>query len=158
MTRKISIVLVVVGAALLGLMTAPSTHVIAQQVGEQNLLKLRFVSAGASAQGSNILQTGELSNVSPAVATSTLTRVIAAPSTSQTYIRSVLVEKSTGSSGSFTIQFGTGTNCATGTTVVLGPVVNPPIQTYYLGAQVPPGQDVCVQTDASTTSVRLLFN
>ncbi|HLJ89568.1 MAG TPA: hypothetical protein VKZ53_22350 [Candidatus Angelobacter sp.] len=156
--RKAAILVVVVLAVIVGLMTAPSAHVIAQQVGEQNLLKLRFIGSGASPQGLNILQTGDLSILSPAVASSTLTRVVAAPATGQTYIRSVAVEKSTGAAGSFTIQFGTGTNCGTGTTVLLGPVVNPPVQTYYLGAQVPSGQDVCIQTDASTTSVRLLFN
>lgn len=128
-----------------------------QQVGEQNLLKLYFVGKGTSAQGNNVLQVGELSTLSAPTATATLTRVVTAPASGQTYIRQVLVEKSTGSAGSFTIQYGTGTNCGSGTTVLLGPVVNPQINTYYLGVQVPAAQDVCVQTDASTTSVRLLY-
>lgn len=139
---------------------APPAGVSAQGVGDQILLKMRFAVSGVPGQGQGILQTGEVSSVSAAVATSTLTQVVPAPATAtlSTYVRGVVVEKSTGSSGTFTIQYGTGTNCGTGTTVVLGPVTNPPIQLYYLGLVVPAGKAVCVQTDASTTSVRLLYS
>jgi hypothetical protein len=148
------------GICFVGIMliAAPSPQVLAQQTGDQNMLNLSFIGKGVSNQGTRILQTGDLSNLSTAVATATLTRVVAAPASGSTYIRSIAVEKSTGAGGSFTLQYGTGTNCGTGTTVLIGPVTNPPIQTYYLGAIVPAGQDLCAQTDASTTSIRLLYN
>ncbi len=133
-------------------------HGAAQQTGDQNMLNLSFIGKGVSGQGNRVLQTGDLSNLSSAVATATLTKVVTAPTSGSTYIRSIAVEKSTGSAGTFTLQYGTGTNCGTGTTVLIGPVTNPPIQTYYLGALVPSGKDLCAQTDASTTSIRLLYN
>ncbi len=141
-------------------MISPTQHVSAQQIGDQQLLKLRFANNGIPGQGAGILQTGEVSKVSSAVATATLTQAAAAPVTSSqsTYIRGIVVEKSTGSSGTFTIQTGTGTNCGTSTTVLLGPVTNPPIQLYYLGIVAPPGTAVCIQTDAVTTSVRVLYS
>lgn len=130
---------------------------MAQQSGDQNTLNLSFVGRGASARGIKVLQTGDLSSLSSAVATATLTKAVTAPTTGSTYIRAVLVEKATATTGSFTIQTGTGTNCGTGTTVLLGPVVNMPVQQYYMGLQAPAGKDVCIQTDASTTSVRLMY-
>lgn len=140
---------------VVAVMLTPSTHVLAQQVGDQIILKMRFANQGVQGGGGGILQTGAVSNISTAVATATLTRVVVAPASNQTYVRGVIVEKSTGGTGSFTLQYGTGTNCGTGTTVLLGPVVNPPIQQYNLGLNIPAGQDLCVQTDASTTSVRV---
>lgn len=129
-----------------------------QQVGEQNLLKLFFIGKGVSGQGNNVLQTGEVNNITAAVATATLTKIVSAPASGATYIRRVLVEKSTGSTGTFTIQYGTGTNCGTGTTVLFGPVTNPQVVPHYIGILVPAGQDLCAQTDASTTSIRVLYN
>ncbi len=130
----------------------------AQQIGEQNLLKLRFVNQGVSSGGAGILQTGDLANLSASVATATLTRLVVAPASGQTYVKGVVVEKATASTGSFTLQYGTGTNCGTGTTVLIGPVVVPPIQEYYLGFNVPAGQDLCAQTDAATTVIRILYS
>ncbi|HEY6349610.1 MAG TPA: hypothetical protein VI636_09395 [Candidatus Angelobacter sp.] len=129
-----------------------------QQVGEQNLLKLSFVGKGVSSTGTNVLQTGEVNSITAPVATATLTRIVFAPASGQTYIRRVMVEKSTGSTGTFTLQYGTGTNCGTGTTVLFGPVTNPQVVPHYIGILVPAGQDLCAQTDASTTSVRVLYN
>ena len=139
-------------------MLTPATHVLAQQIGDQVILKMKFANQGVQGGGAGILQTGDVSTLSAAVATATLTRVVTAPATGQTYVRGVIIEKSTGAAGSFTLQTGTGTNCGTGTTVVLGPVVNMPVQQYYLGFNIPSGQDLCVQTDAATTSVRIQFS
>jgi hypothetical protein len=140
------------------LIAAPPQPVAAQQVGDQVLRQMRLVSNGVGTAGSGILQTGDLSSLSSAVATATLTRVVTAPAAGSTYIRGVVVEKSTGAAGSFTIQTGTGTNCGTGTAVLVGPVVNMPVQQYYLGVLAPSGKDVCIQTDAATTSVRVQFS
>jgi len=139
-------------------MVIPQGHVSAQGVGDQITRQMRLVNQGVSGQGAGILQTGDLSNISSSVATATLTQVVAAPSSGSTYIRGVIVEKSTGAGGTFTIQTGTGTNCGTGTTVLLGPVTNPPIQQYYLGVLAPAGKAVCLQTDAGTTVVRLQYS
>lgn len=139
-----------------GMLQVGSVH--AQQVGEQNLLKLYFIGKGVSPQGNNVLQTGEVNSITSAVATSTLTRIVVAPASGQTYIRRVLVEKSTGSTGTFTLQYGTGANCGTGTTVLFGPVTNPQVVPHYIGILVPAGQDLCAQTDAATTSIRVLYN
>lgn len=138
------------------LIFVPGSHVNAQQVGDQTLLKMRFVSQGVSGGGAGILQTGDLSTVSSSVATATLTRVATAPASGQIYLKAIIVEKSTGAGGTFTVQTGTGTNCGTGTTVLLGPVTNPPIQQYYLGFNLPAGKDLCLQTDAGTTVVRAM--
>jgi hypothetical protein len=140
------------------LILAPPQPVGAQQIGDQQLLKLRFANNGVGTAGSGILETGDVSNLSAAVATATLTKVVTAPTPGSTYIRGVVVEKSTGAGGTFTIQTGTGTNCGTGTAVLLGPITNPPIQQYYLGILAPSGKDVCIQTDAATTSVRLQYS
>jgi hypothetical protein len=136
----------------------PGSHVNAQQVGDQTLLKMKFVNFGSSTLGTNILQTGEVNTLSAAVATATLTKVVTGPASGSVYIRGVIVEKSTGGTGSFTIQTGTGTNCGTGTAVLLGPVVNPPIGKVWLEIQATSAKDVCLQTDAATTSARMLSN
>ncbi len=157
-TSNMAIPFLVVAAIFLTFVTTSQHPAAAQQTAEQNTLNLTFIGRGISNQGTRILQTGELSSLSAAVATATLTKVVTAPASGATYIRSVAVEKSTGSAGSFTLQYGTGTNCGTGTTVLIGPVVNPTVQPYYLGIAIPSGKDLCVQTDASTTSVRVVFN
>lgn len=128
----------------------------AQQIGDQTLLKMKFINSGSSSLGVNILQTGEVNTLSAAVATATLTRVVTGPASGSVYVRGVIVEKSTGGTGSFTIQTGTGTNCGTGTAVLVGPVVNPPIGKVWLEIQATAAKDVCLQTDAATTSARLL--
>jgi hypothetical protein len=159
-TNRILMVTSTIVLLLIAGMFTPPGRVVAQGVGDQILLKMKFAVSGVPGQGQGILQTGEVSNVSAAVATATLTQVVAAPSNANlsTYVRGVVVEKSTGGTGSFTLQYGTGTNCNTGTTVILGPVTNPPIQLYYLGLIVPAGKAVCAQTDAGTTSIRLLYS
>jgi hypothetical protein len=139
-------------------MVIPGGRVAAQQVGDQTLLKMKFINFGSSTLGTNILQTGEVNTLSAAVATATLTKVVTGPASGSVYIRGVIVEKSTGGTGSFTIQTGTGTNCGTGTAVLLGPVVNPPIGKVWLEIQATAAKDVCLQTDAATTSARLLSN
>src|SRR5438552_18177269 len=102
------LLLIIIGC-LFSVMT-PNHQAAAQQTGDQNMLNLSFVGKGVSGQGNRILQTGDLSNLSAAVATATLTSVVAAPASGSTYIRSVAVEKSTGAAGTFTLQYGTGTN------------------------------------------------
>lgn len=156
--QRVAIGIIAIMLFAVAMMVIPGGHVNAQQVGDQVLRQMRIVSQGVSGQGGGILQTGDLSSLSSSVATATLTQVVAAPTSGSTYIRGVIVEKSTGAGGTFTIQTGTGTNCGTGTAVLLGPVTNPPIQQYYLGVLAPAGKAVCLQTDAATTVVRLQFS
>lgn len=124
--------------------------------GDQILLNMKFIKSGVSAQGAGVLQVGELNTLSAAVATATRTEMVAAPSSGSVYVRGVLVEKSTGGAGTFTLSYGTGTNCGTGTTTLLGPVTNPPIGFVRLEIPVPAGKALCGATDASTTGIRAL--
>jgi len=115
---------------------------------------------GVEGQGVGVQQVTDVNSLSALVATATLTSVVAAPASNSTIITGMLVEKSTGSAGTVTIQYGTTvkTACDTGTTVLLGPITNPQIGYTPLGGiVVPSGKIVCAQTDASTTGVRLLY-
>jgi hypothetical protein len=145
----------VVLALMLSVMTAIAAGPV---TGEQVLLGLKYLNSGVQAQGAKVLQTGEINSLSASVATATLTQVIAAPASGSIYIRGVLVEKSTGAAGTYTIQTGTGTNCGTGTAVLLGPVTNPVIGFNRIEIVAPATKAVCIQTDAATTLVRVLSN
>jgi hypothetical protein len=82
--------------------------------------------------------------------------LVAAPATGeQVYIDSVLVEKVSGAA-TFTLTYGTGTSCGTGTTTVLGPVTNPQIGLNPLGLKIPAAKALCLETDGANTSVRAL--
>jgi len=118
-----------------------------------------YLNEGVGALGAGVLQIGQLSTLSAAVAAATLTEVVAATSGGdQTYIRAILVEKSAGGTGTVTVRYGTGTNCGTGTTTILGPITNPPIGIIPLGILAPANVAVCVITDGTSTGARLLTN
>lgn len=130
--------------------------------GDQQMAQLRFLSVGPSTQGANALQVGEVSTLSAAVATATLTEVVAAPTTGSIYLRGIWIEKSTTATGSVLVRYGTGTNCATGTTTLLS-LTAAASQTfafgyYPIGVPVPATKALCLGTDASTTGVRALTN
>jgi hypothetical protein len=140
--------------AVLAIITpAPMLHA-AQNYAQQALIKMRFVFDAEQSQGSGVLQTGEDSKLSAAVASATRTEVVAAPASGSTYVRGLIVEKSTGAGGTWTLSYGTGTNCGTGTTVLIGPVTNPLVSYYPIGITIPALNAVCLTTDAGTTGVR----
>jgi Na+/H+ antiporter NhaB len=136
-------------------MPQPLAHA-GQAVGEQALLKMRFLNDGVQALGAGVLQTSEINTLSAPIATGTLTETVAAPSAGSVVVAGVLVEKSTGAAGTWTLKYGTGVNCATGTTTILGPVTNPSIGFTRLDIVVPATNALCAQTDAATTLVRTL--
>lgn len=142
-------------AALVAFVPAPPAA-FAQESAAQVALQQKFVLAGPRAQGAGVMQTGEVDTLSAAVASATLTQVVAAPTSGSIYLRALLVEKATASTGSVTVKYGTGTNCGTGTTTLLGPVTVPPVGRLTLDIQVPAANALCILTDASTTSVRVL--
>ncbi|MBZ5703245.1 MAG: hypothetical protein LAN84_15540 [Acidobacteriia bacterium] len=144
--------------ALILVLCIPQARIQAQQIGDQVLLQMKFIKAGPQTQGAGVLQTGEVNSLSAAVATATLTQVVAAPTSGSIYLRGILLEKVTATTGSVTVQSGTGTNCGTGTAVLLGPVVIPPAGYLRLDIQVPAAKALCLQTDAATTSVRALYD
>jgi hypothetical protein len=147
--------------ALLAIISIPAVKTGAQgQVGDQNLLNMSFISAGVSAKGARVLQTGEVSTLSASIASATAAKLATAPASGSIYLRAILVEKAaTASSGStITLSYGTGTNCGTGTTTLLGPVTAPPAGYLPLGILVPAGKDLCAATDAATTVARVLTN
>ena len=142
-------------AALLIVSSPPAVKAIGE-TGTQTLIAMQFILNGVQAQGKGVLQVGELNTLSAAVASATLTQVVAAPASGSIYLRAILVEKSTGGAGTVTLQSGTGVNCATAPTVLLGPITNPPVGYTRLEILVPAGSALCVQTDAATTGVRVL--
>ncbi len=134
----------------------------AQVTPAQQALRQRFLSQGVSALGFGVAQTGEVSTLSAAVATATLTEVVAAPTAGSIYLRGIWIEKSTTGTGSVLVRYGTGTNCGTGTTTLLA-LTAAASQTfafgyYPIGIAVPATKALCLGTDAATTGVRALTN
>ena len=145
--------------AIAVLIAAPWQAGIAQESPAQ----IAFIKHGVKTQGFGIQQVGELSTLTAAVASATLTEVVAAPASGSIYLRGIWIEKMTATTGSVTVRYGTGTNCGTGTTTLLtiGPQTATslvPVGYYPVGALVPSGKALCLVTDASTTSARALAN
>jgi hypothetical protein len=115
------------------------------------------VSNGVGAQGAGVLQVGTLGTLSAAVASATMTQVVAAPGSGSIVLLGILVEKATASTGLVTVSSGTGTNCGTGTATLfsIGPG-SPAIGFYRVGSLVGTTKALCLTTDAATTSARAL--
>jgi len=112
------------------------------------------IEAGVGAQGAGVQQVGSLFTLSAAVASATLTEVVAAPGSGSVYLGGLLVEKKSGTP-TITVQYGTGTNCGTGTAVLAGPIT--PVNEHIpLGVLVPATKALCLQTDGTSTGVRAL--
>lgn len=128
--------------------------------GDQQTAQLRFANDGVQAQGAGVLQNATIGTLSAAVATTTRTEVVAAPAAGlSTVVLGVWVEKATASTGSVTVTYGTGTNCATSPTVILTIGAGSPAIGYYpVGAVLPAAKALCLTTDATTTSARALTN
>jgi hypothetical protein len=148
--------------AIMLMLLMPQAAVQAQQVGSQVLISMKFIKAGVGSQGAGVLQTGEVNNLSAAVASGTTAQVVAAPASGSIYLRGLWVEKMTTATGSINVIYGTGTNCGTGTTTLLSMSMAasqiPTVGEYKLGVLVPATKALCLQTDAATTSVRALTN
>jgi hypothetical protein len=137
-------------------MPQPVAHA-AQAVGEQALLKMRFINDGVQALGSGVLQAESVSTLSAAVASATRASVATAPAAGNIYIKGVVIEKSAGGTGVVTISEGTGTNCGTNTAVIVT-FTNPVVSTIPLGIQTPTAlRDVCITTEGASTSARILY-
>jgi hypothetical protein len=149
------IFLTLLGLLLVALLViAPWAPMVAQESAAQ----LRFIKHGVQTQGFGVQQVGMLGTLSAAVASATLTEVVAAPASGSTVIVGVWVEKATASTGNVLVRYGTGTNCATGTTTLLSiGVGSPAIGFYPVYALAPAGKAVCLGTDAGTTSARVLY-
>lgn len=156
--RIFSIVAVLLATMLFTIATAPPPS-----SAQESAAQVRFIKHGVQAQGFGVYQTGELSTLSAAVASATLTQVVAAPASGSIYLRGIWIEKATATTGAVTVRYGTGTNCGTGTTTLLtiGPQTATsllPIGYYPVGALVPAQNALCLVTDAATTSARALAN
>ncbi len=126
----------------------------------QTQLQQTYVNNGVGAQGLGVMQIGQLNTLAAAVASATRAQVVAAPTAGSIYLRALWIEKSTTATGSIIVSYGTGTNCGTGNTVIttLSAATG---ETFPFGYQeleilVPPANALCLATDASTTSVRVL--
>lgn len=130
--------------------------------GDQQMARMRFVSDGVQTQAAGVLQSGELNTLSAAVASNTTAQVVAAPTAGSIYLRGIWIEKMTTATGLVNVIYGTGTNCGTGTTTLLSLSLAtgqaPLFGKYVIGVAVPATKALCLQTDASTTSVRALYN
>jgi hypothetical protein len=159
MYRKIFALIVIALVVVAAILFMPANQAAAGPVsGQQTLINMRFISAGPTTNANNVLQVGQVNTLSAAVASATLTKVVTGPSSGSAFIAGMLVEKATASTGSVTVKTGTGTNCGSGTATLLGPISVPPVGYIPLNIQATAASDVCLQTDASTTSVRLLAN
>jgi hypothetical protein len=138
------------------LMPQPVAHA-GQAVGEQALLKMRFINDGVQALGAGVLQAESVSSLSAAVASATRTSVATAPAAGNIYIKGVVIEKSAGGTGVVTISEGTGTNCGTNTAVIVT-FTNPVVTTIPLSILTPTAlRDVCITTEGASTSARILY-
>lgn len=159
---KASAALAIAMVVMAVLFTVPAVQTTAQQVGDQVLIRMKFLKDGPSAQGISALQVGEVSTLSAEVASTTLTQVVAAPSAGSIYLRGIIIQKSTTATGSVLVRYGTGTNCGTGTTTLVSLTAAAgqtfPFGYIPLGVQVPAANALCLATDAATTGVRALTN
>jgi hypothetical protein len=150
-----------VGLAALALfLSAPWQSGEAQgRSGDQQMARLRFVSDGEQTRGSGVLQTGQVGNLSAVVA-NTLTQVVAAPAAGQTVILGVWIESAVATTAVVDVKYGTGTNCATGTTTLASlkaSTSNPLMAGYYpLPVRVPAAKATCLVTEAAGTTARLI--
>ncbi len=158
--RLFAVLLAVMIAALVTL--SPWQPAQGQESGAQVLIAMKFVNKGVQSQGAGVLQTGEANSISAAVASATTTQVVAAPSSGSIYLRGLWIEKMTTSTGSLNVIYGTGTNCATGTTTLFSMSMAasqvPTLGEYKVGVIIPAASALCLNTDAATTSVRALYN
>lgn len=163
-TRVIGLLAAVLAMAVLVIAPWAPPPLAQGRSGDQQMARTRFVSDGVTANGTGVLQTGDVGTLSAAVATATLTEVVAAPAAGlSVYLRGIWLEKSTATTGSALVRYGTGTNCVTGTTTILtiGPQTASsllPIGYYPVNALIPAAKALCLGTDAATTSVRALTN
>ena len=122
---------------------------------------MESIDAGPSAKGASVLQTGEVSTLSSAVASASLTQVVAAPTAGSIYLRGIWINKAATTTGSILLRDGTGTNCASGTTHTILSLTAATGQTFPLGyqaigVQVPAARALCAVTEGANTSVQVL--
>jgi hypothetical protein len=163
----VTLALGVLAAGVFSSLTPPDAY--AQQTNKtsaapespaQTALAQTYVSNGPGALGAGVLQIGQLNTLSAAVASATRTQVVAAPTAGSIYLRALWIEKSTTTTGSIIVSYGTGTNCGTGNNVITT-LSAASGQTFPFGyqemeIQIPAQNALCLATDASTTSVRVL--
>ncbi len=118
------------------------------------------VSVGPPANAAGILQVKEL-NKATDINSATLTQIIAAPAAGSIYVDGIFLEEATATTGKVTLEYGTGTNCGTGTTALayLGPQTSTSLLAlgyYPLKIQVPAGEALCAEVDATTTEALVL--
>jgi hypothetical protein len=119
------------------------------------------MAAGVGTQGAGVQQTATLGTLSSAVASATDAQVVAAPGTGSIVLLGVFLEKATNSTGTATVEYGTGSNCGTNKTTILtlGPATgSSPLHlgSYPINALVVAQKALCLVTDGSGTSIRAL--
>jgi len=115
---------------------------------------------GVGALGAGVKQVATLGTLSAAVASATRTEVVAVNAGARVLL-GVIIETATNAAGIVTVSTGTGTNCGTSTATKvvfgIGTATSPlPVGYYPVNALVAAGSAICLTTDASTTSARVL--
>jgi hypothetical protein len=115
---------------------------------------------GVGALGAGVKQVATLGTLSAAVASASMTQVVAVNAGARVLL-GVIIETATNAAGIVTVSTGTGTNCGTGTATKvvfgIGTATSPlPVGYYPVNALVAAGSAICLTTDASTTSARVL--
>lgn len=150
-----------VSFGLLAALVLAGGFYVAPRAQDADQVILTTIKAGVQTQGSMVQQTGEVSTLSAAVASTTRTEVVAAPASGSIYLRGVLVETATTTTGKVTVTQGTGADCVTSPVVLftlgIGTGTSPfPVGYYPIGIAVPAAKALCLTTDAATTSARVL--
>jgi len=159
-TRTVLLVAALLAMALLVIAPWSPPPQAQGRSGDQQTARMRFVSDGEQAQGSGVLQTGQVGTLSAVIA-NTLTQVVAAPAAGlQTKIVGVWIESAVVTTAVVDVKYGTGTNCATGTTTLASlkaaTTVPLPAGFYPLPVRVPAAKATCLLTEAAGTTARLI--
>lgn len=118
------------------------------------------VGIGPQTSGYGVLQVNTVNKATSLTATS-LTQLIAAPAAGSIFVDGVVLEKATATTGYAELEYGTGTNCGTGTTALatLGPATSTSLLNlgyYPLKIQVPAGKALCGVVDGAGTAALVL--
>lgn len=151
---------VLIGALALAVVAIFSFTLPGHAVESWTQMLMTDVGIGPQTSGYGVLQTNRVVKATE-INSATLTQIIAAPAAGQIFVDGIFLEKVTATSGAVTLQYGTGTNCGTGTATLayIGPQTSTsllPLGYYPLKIQVPAAKALCAKVDASTTDALVL--
>lgn len=98
---------------------------------------------------------GLIQSISGVTTGTALTKIISLVASQQIYICGVYIQGVSGTSPTMSLSYGTGVNCASGTTVLLTPIATAAGSLFNFGrlGHIPPGNELCY-TGGGTTPVQ----